>query len=161
MSYFLRKLPHHSNSAGFLTYGSQRPAPSHRKFRQWPFAVCSPNTVTGSLGSCTRFPIIPPPGRRRALNLYDYSIMATLLYHRSKKSQFPFDKNVPEHERYRNMKDFFPGVSYWTPIKILKKDFNCLKGMEFLWYLFCDFFPYKSQNRQRHMAMLSWLKSRF
>lgn len=57
-------------------------------------------------------PYYPAPGRRRALNLYDYSIMATLLYHRSKKSQFPFDKNIPEHERYRNMKDFFPGVSY-------------------------------------------------
>ena len=40
--------------------------------------------------------------------------------------------------------------SYWTPIKIFKKDFNCLKGKEFIWDLFCDFFPYKSQNRQRH-----------
>ena len=38
---------------------------------------------------------------------------------------------------------------YWTPIKIFKKDFNCLKGMEFIWDSFCDFFPYKSQNRQR------------
>ena len=34
--------------------------------------------------------------------------------------------------------------------KIFKKDFNCLKGMEFIWDLFCDFFPYKSQNWQRH-----------
>ena len=23
-------------------------------------------------------------------------------------------------------------ISYWTPIKIFKKDFNCLKGMEFI-----------------------------
>ena len=34
--------------------------------------------------------------------------------------------------------------------KIFKKDFNCPKGMKFIWDLFCDFFPYKSQNRQRH-----------
>lgn len=45
-------------------------------------------------------PYYPAPGRRRALNLYDYSIMAALLYHRSKKSQFPFDKNLPEYERF-------------------------------------------------------------
>ena len=45
--------------------------------------------------------------------------------------------------------------------KIFKKDFNCLKGMEFIWDLFCDFFPYKSQNRQRLKAMPSWLKLRF
>ena len=44
--------------------------------------------------------------------------------------------------------------------KIFKKDFNCLKGMEFIWDLFCDFFPYKSQNRQRRQAMPSWLKLR-
>ena len=30
--------------------------------------------------------------------------------------------------------------------------------MEFIWDLFCDFFPYKSQNRQRRQAMPSWLK---
>ena len=41
-------------------------------------------------------------------------------------------------------------IWYWTLIKILKKDFNCPKGMKFIWDLFCDFFPYKSQNRQRH-----------
>ena len=39
---------------------------------------------------------------------------------------------------------------YWTPIKIFRKDFNCPKGKEFIWDLFCDFFPYKSQNWQRH-----------
>ena len=44
--------------------------------------------------------------------------------------------------------------------KIFKKDFNCPKGMKFIWDLFCDFFPYKSQNRQRHQAMPSWLKSK-
>ena len=30
-------------------------------------------------------------------------------------------------------------VLYWTPIKIFRKDFNCPKGTEFLWDLFCDF----------------------
>ena len=30
--------------------------------------------------------------------------------------------------------------------------------MEFIWDLFCDFFPYKSQNRQRRQAMPSWFK---
>ena len=42
--------------------------------------------------------------------------------------------------------------------KIFRKDFNCPKGMKFIWDLFCDFFPYKSQNWQRHQAMPSWLK---
>ena len=30
--------------------------------------------------------------------------------------------------------------------KIFRKDFNCPKGKEFIWDLFCDFFPYKSQK---------------
>ena len=38
--------------------------------------------------------------------------------------------------------------------KILKKDFNCPKGTEFIRDVFCDFFPYKSQNGQRRQTAL-------
>ena len=68
--------------------------------------------------------------------------------------------NIPLYKAEETVKETYSDL-YWTPIKIFKKDFNCLKGMEFIWDLFCDFFPYKSQNRQRRQAMPSWLKLRF
>lgn len=59
--YFLRKIPTMAPSAGFLACGSAPAAPSHPALLagQWHLAAGSPLTVTGSLGTCTRFPFTP------------------------------------------------------------------------------------------------------
>ena len=100
--YFLRKIPTMAPSAGFLACGSAPAAPSHPALLagQWHLAADSPLTVTGSLGTCTRFPFTP--AARLGTEGADFCVRSILSAHPSlcqwKKKKFPAER-MPSRER--------------------------------------------------------------
>ena len=94
--YFLRKIPTMAPSAGFLACGSASAAPSHPALlaRQWHLAADSPLTVTGSLGTCTRFPFTPAAGL--GTEGADFCVRSILSAHSSlcqwRKKNFPAEE---------------------------------------------------------------------